>query len=285
MYAAYYGLKENPFNLSPDPRYFFPGHRHQEALNHLVYGVREKKGFILLTGDVGTGKTTVCRSFLAGLDDTTTTALIFNSFLSEMELLETLAQEFGFEVSLNGGEKTRKRYLDALNDFLLRNFIAGRNTVLLIDEAQNLSHGVLEQIRMLSNLETEREKLIQIVLIGQPELRDLLLLPVLRQLNERITVRYHLESLDLNHVRAYIEHRLSVGGGRGRIKFTPFAYRLIHAYSQGVPRRINAICDRCLLIAYARDGFAVDGKTVKDAIKDMGPHYRRPKRRFFKFLD
>jgi len=285
MYAAYYGLKENPFNLSPDPRYFFPGHRHQEALNHLTYGVREKKGFIMVTGDVGTGKTTVCRSFLAGLDDRTTTALIFNSFLSGMELLETLAQEFGFEVHLNGGEKTRKRYLDALNDFLLRNFAAGRNTVLLIDEAQNLSHGVLEQIRMLSNLETEREKLIQIVLIGQPELRDLLLLPVLRQLNERITVRYHLESLDLNQVKAYIEHRLAVGGGRGRIIFTPFAYRLIHSYSRGVPRRINAICDRCLLIAYTRDGFTIDGKTVKDAIKDMGPHYRRPKRRFFKFLD
>jgi general secretion pathway protein A len=283
MYEAYFGFNENPFNLSPDPRFFFLSPYHQEALDHLGYGILEKKGFIMITGGVGTGKTTLCRSFLNGLDEKVETAMIFNSFLSELELLETITEEFG--IAKKRTRKTLKYYIDALNVFLLENFSAGKYAVLLVDEAQNLSHGVLEQIRMLSNLETEREKLIQIVLIGQPELRDLLCLPSLQQLNERITVRYHLPALDRHHIGPYIDHRLSVAGGQGRIRFTPPAYRLIHDYSEGVPRRINAICDRCLLIAYTKDLFLVDRRTVKDAMKDMGPHYIMPKRRFFKFLD
>ena len=168
MYSAYFSLRENPFNLTPDPRYFFLSPHHQEALNHLLYGIHGKKGFILITGNVGTGKTTLCRSFLANLDQKVATALVFNSFLSEMELLETIVQEFG--LSLTDSERSRKRYIDVLNEFLLDNFSKGKNAVLLIDEGQNLSRGVLEQIRVLSNLETEREKLLQIVLIGQSEL-------------------------------------------------------------------------------------------------------------------
>ncbi|MCX7634430.1 MAG: AAA family ATPase [Syntrophales bacterium] len=285
MYSAYFGLRENPFNLSPDPRYFFSSRQHREAIDHLIYGVESRKGFILITGNVGTGKTTICRSFLASRDDATETALIFNSFLSETELLESLAQEFGLDVSPLGRDRSRKIYIDAINAFLLDNYSRGKNAVLIIDEAQNLPHGVLEQIRMLSNLETEREKLIQIVLMGQPELRERLLLPSLKQLNERITVRYHLEPLDLQSVKAYIEHRLTVGGGPGPIRFTPYAYRLIKAYSQGVPRRINALCDRCLLIAYTKDVATVNRRIVKEAIDDLGPHYGRKRKPFLPFLE
>ena len=283
MYAAYFSLKENPFNLTPDPRYFFLSPHHRKALSHLLYGIHGKKGFTLITGNVGTGKTTLCRSFLASLDEEVATALVFNSFLSETELLETIVQEFGLYVS--NPERSRKRYIDVLNEFLLDNFSQGRNAVLLIDEGQNLSRGVLEQIRILSNLETEREKLLQIVLIGQPELQEILSSPSLRQLNERITVRYHLPSLDRINVIAYVNHRLAVAGNNGRISFTPYAYRLIYRFSEGVPRRINAICDRCLLIAYTKDSFVIDRKTVKYAMEDLKINYRIPKKRFFKFLD
>lgn len=283
MYAAYYSLRENPFNLTPDPRYFFLSPHHQEALNHLLYGIHGKKGFILITGNVGTGKTTLCRSFLASVDRKVATALVFNSFLSETELLETVVQEFG--LSLSDSERSRKRYIDVLNEFLLDNFSKGKNAVLLIDEGQNLSRGALEQIRILSNLETEREKLLQIVLIGQPELQETLSMPSLRQLNERITVRYHLPSLDRINVTGYVNHRLAVAGNNGRLRFTPYAYRLIYNFSQGIPRRINAICDRCLLVAYTNDSFVIDRKTVKYAMEDLKINYRIPKKRIFKFLD
>jgi type II secretory pathway predicted ATPase ExeA len=203
MYEAFFGLKENPFTLSPDPQYLYLSPQHREALNCLIYGIHEKKGFMVITGGIGTGKTTLCRSLLAGLDDTVATALIFNPALSDIELLKTINQEFG--VRMGRGRGTKKRYLDALNAFLMQNFAAGRNAVLLIDEAQNLPHGVMEQIRMLSNLETVREKLIQIILLGQPELLRLLALPSLRQLNERITVRYDLKPIARENVRHYVE--------------------------------------------------------------------------------
>jgi general secretion pathway protein A len=271
MYASYFGLNENPFNLTPDPKYLYFSPQHREALNYLIYGVKEKKGFIVITGDIGTGKTTICRSLLSLLDQSVESALIFNTFISDMELLETINQEFG--ISMNGREKTKKGYIDTLNEFLLNNFAAGKNAVLLIDEAQNLSHSVMEQIRMLSNLETVKEKLIQIILIGQPELHDILTLLPLRQLNERITVRYDLKHLDQKNVQNYIEHRLSIAGGNNTLKFSGPAFRLIHSYSQGNPRRINAICDRALLIAYTKDVFTINRKTVKDAVKDIGENY------------
>jgi general secretion pathway protein A len=272
MYAPYFGLKENPFNLSPDPRYLFFTVQHREALNHLIYGITEKKGFIVVTGGIGTGKTTISRTLLANLDESVESALIFNSAVTDMELLETIHQEL--HISMNGRKKkTKKRYIDALNEHLLKRFTAGRNVVLLIDEAQNLSHDVLEQLRMLSNLETDREKLIQIVLIGQPELQDLLMSPSLRQLNERITVRYDLKPLDRRSVQSYIRHRLAVAGGGETVHFTGPACHLIYRYSRGIPRRINAICDRAMLIAYANEKTNIDWKTVRDAVRDVGRNY------------
>jgi len=271
MYAAYFGLKENPFKLSPQPGYLFLSEQHRDALNYLVYGIKEKKGFVLISGGIGTGKTTVCRTLLSRLDSSVETALIFNTAVSDAELLEAVVREFGIDMS--SPASSRKAYVDALNHFLLGNFAAGKNAVLLIDEAQNLSHGVLEQIRMLSNLETEREKLLQIVLIGQPELKETLALPALRQLNERITVRYDLKPLGTADVAAYIRHRLGVAGGPGRISFTRGACRLISDYSEGIPRRINALGDRALLIAYTRNQSRVDRRIIRLAAKDIGREY------------
>ena len=271
MYAAYFGLKENPFNLSPEPRYLFLSQQHLDALNCLIYGIKEKKGFVLISGGIGLGKTTICRSLLSSLDDSVETALIFNTAISDLDLLETVLGEYG--IAIKSKSKTKKNYIDALNDFLLQNFATGKTAVLLIDEAQNLSHLVLEQIRMLSNLETESEKLIQIILIGQPELADTLMLPALRQLNERITVRYELKPLSLLEVREYIQHRLIVAQGPGSLKFTSGAFNLIYKFSEGIPRRINALCDRALLIAYTKNTSKIDRRIVKLAVHDIGVNY------------
>jgi general secretion pathway protein A len=271
MYAAYFGLKENPFKLAPEPRYLFLSEYHREALNCLIYGIQEKKGFILITGGIGTGKTTICRSLLKSLDDSVETALIFNTAISDLDLLETMITEYG--ITLAGEQRSKKIYIDALNEFLLQKFAAGKNVVLLIDEAQNLSHGVLEQVRMLSNLETERDKLIQIILVGQPELNNALLLLALRQLNERITVRYELHPLSPQDIHNYIEYRLQVAGGPGPIRFTPGAYGIIYNFTEGIPRRINAVCDRALLIAYTKETFNINRKLVKLAVRDIGSDY------------
>ncbi len=271
MYAAYFGLKENPFSLSPDARYLFLSEQHRDALNCLIYGIKEKKGFVLISGDIGAGKTTICRSLINLLDDSVETALIFNTAISDLELLETVLNEYG--IDFKGESKTKKSYIDALNDFLLKNFTAGKTAVLLIDEAQNLSHGVLEQIRMLSNLETETEKLIQIILIGQPELNNTLMLPALRQLNERITVRYELKPLSPPEVREYIQYRLTVAQGPGSLKFTSGAFNLIYNLTEGIPRRINALCDRSLLIAYTKNTSKISRRIVNLAAHDIGIDY------------
>jgi len=267
MYTTYFGFKENPFNLTPDPRYLFLSPHHKEALDHLLYGINERKGFIAITGGIGTGKTTICRALLTHLDDSIKSALIFNSFISDTELLEIINREFG--IDQDRAASTKKEYIDQLNQFLLKTFGLGGNAVLLIDEAQNLSHTVLEQIRMLSNLETEREKLIQIVLVGQSELKELLASSSLRQLDERVMIRYELGPLDRQDVQGYVDHRLVVGGGRGNVRFTNAAFKAIYQSSQGNPRRINAICDRALLAAYANDEFTISKGTVRRAIEDI----------------
>jgi general secretion pathway protein A len=267
MYTSYFGFKENPFNLTPDPRYLFLSPYHKEALDHLLYGINERKGFIAITGGIGTGKTTLCRALLSHLDPSTKSALIFNAFISDIELLKAINQEFGLPVGL--GKVSKKEYIDALNQFLLRNFARGGNAVLLVDESQNLSDAVLEQIRMLSNLETEREKLIQIVLVGQSELKELLAAPSLRQLNERITVRYDLSPLESRDIRGYVEHRLVVAGGRGNVRFTDGGCRKIALFSKGNPRRINAVCDRSLLIAYVEGVQRITKSTVRRAIEEL----------------
>jgi len=269
MYAPFFGLSENPFNVTPDSRYLYLSPQHREALNHLVYGINERKGFIVITGDIGTGKTTICRALLSMLDDSISSALILNSYLSDLDLLETIMTEFG--IGPGQGKRSKKRYIDTLNTFLLENFTAGKNAVLLIDESQNLSLQTLEQIRMLSNLETEQEKLLQIVLVGQPELDDLLHSPLLQQLNERITVRYNIGPLDRDQVKRYVAHRLAVAGGtEGNPNFIKGACKSVFEYSRGIPRRINTICDRALLIAYTRDTHAIDSAAIKEAAHDIG---------------
>ena len=267
MYTSFFGFKEKPFNLTPDPRYLFLSTYHKEALDHLLYGIGERKGFIAITGGIGTGKTTLCRSLLDHLGRSVKTALIFNAYLSDMELLKTINQEFGIEMGAT--DSSKKDYIDALNKFLLTTFANGGNAVLLIDECQNLSNSVLEQIRMLSNLETEKEKLIQIILIGQPELKDLLATPSLRQLNDRIAVRYHLRALDYRDIQGYIRHRLTVAGDRGSLKFTNNTIKKIYAYSRGNPRRINAVCDRALVIAYVMGKTVISRNIIKKAITDL----------------
>jgi general secretion pathway protein A len=272
MYAAYFGLKESPFKLSPEPAYLYLSRQHRDALNYLIYGIQEKKGFVLISGEIGMGKTTVCRTLMNHLlEDSVETALIFNTAVSEMELLETIASEFGIYTGQSTASK--KTYIDALNRFLLKTYVHGKYAVLLIDEAQNLTHAVLEQIRMLSNLETDGEKLLQTILIGQPELRTMLALPALRQLNERITVRCHLSPLDQDDVTGYIDHRLRVAGGPGRIRFTQKAYDQIYHFSEGIPRRINALCDRILLIAYTKGMYVINHRLVRNAAEDIGNDY------------
>jgi len=267
MYTTFFGFKENPFNLTPDPRYLYLSRYHREALDHLLYGINERRGFIAITGGIGTGKTTLCRALLEHIDEKTKSALIFSSFISDMEILETINREFGIEMA--PGAETKKDYIDALNQFLLENFSSGGNALLLIDEAQNLSHTVLEQIRMLSNLETEKDKLIQIVLVGQSELKGVLAAPSLRQLNERITVRYDLKPLGPADLKGYVDHRLLVAGGSGNPGFTNRAFKKIYEYTSGNPRRINAVCDRALLIAYTGEKQSITSAMVKNAIRDL----------------
>jgi general secretion pathway protein A len=253
MYAQFFGLQQEPFAIAPDPRYLFMSERHREALAHLLYGLRGGGGFVLLTGEIGAGKTTVCRCFLEQVPEHCNVAYVFNPKLTVTELLRTICDEFHIELGApaEAGGETVKRYLDPLNAFLLRTHAAGRNNVLIIDEAQNLSAEVLEQLRLLTNLETNERKLLQIILIGQPELRAMLARPELEQLAQRVIARFHLPALSLAETAQYVRHRLGVAGGTGPMPFDRAALRRVHRLSRGVPRRINLLCDRALLGAYA----------------------------------
>jgi general secretion pathway protein A len=266
MYLDFYGLREQPFNLTPDPRFIYLSKNHREAFAHLLYGINNRAGFILLTGEVGSGKTTVLRSLLSQLDgDHYRTALIFNPCLSSPELIQNINREFAIQSYMTTGTSL----LDGLNPFLLRENSEGRTVVLVVDEAQSLEPPVLEQIRLISNLETDRDKLIQIVLSGQPEFVNILKRKEMHQLSQRITVRYHLKPLDFEDTVAYVNHRLEVAGARRRDLFHKSALRRIYRYSQGLPRLINAACDRALLTGYTRDAERISSRIAAAGIKDM----------------
>lgn len=268
MYYQYFGLSEAPFSISVNPRYLFMSPRHRDALAHLLYGVGSGGGFILLTGEVGTGKTTVNRCLLEQLPDTTDLAIILNPALSAVELLATACDELSIDYPK--GTTSLKILTDALHQFLLSNHRAGRRTVLMIDEAQHLDFDVLEQIRLLTNLETNEQKLLQIILIGQPELVEKLARPELRQLNQRITARYHLQPLNLDETHAYIRHRLQVAGlAAGQHVFPPATVKDIHRRTRGIPRLINLLCDRTLLGAYGRQSPQVSRAMVADAAAEV----------------
>lgn len=269
MFEVFFGLSENPFNLTPDPKFLYLSEVHQEALSHLQYGIEQRKGFVLITGEVGTGKTTICRSLLSMLSNKTRTALILNPSLSDIELLQTINQDFGIDYCSN----SKKDLLDKLYDFLIDVFVKGENAVLIIDECQNLTPEVLEQIRLLSNLETEKEKLLQIILIGQPELAKMLQSPGLRQINDRIVLRYHIWPLSLPDTKNYLRHRMAVAGAYRTDVFTPGAVRAIYRYSQGLPRKMNAAAERSLLIAYLKGKQKITKNIVSAAIEELKGNY------------
>lgn len=266
MYCAYFGFREKPFNITPNPRFLYLSKQHKEAFAHLLYGIKNHTGFIELTGEVGTGKTTLLRTLLGQLDeDSFTCALILNPCLSALELLRNINREFG--ISHEGLENGA--LLDALNRFLLAENRANKTVVLVIDEAQNLAPQVLEQIRLISNLETESDKLIQIVLAGQPELTDMLAKPELRQLAQRIIVSYHLLPMDFEDSSAYIRHRLQVAGGGGWITFTGGALKHIYRFAGGSPRLLNIACDRTLLTAYSENKGTISAAIAAAAIAEL----------------
>ncbi len=270
MYARFFGLKQEPFSIAPDPRYLFMSERHREALAHLLYGVGGGGGFVLLTGEIGAGKTTVCRCFLEQIPRRCNVAYIFNPKLTVHELLKSVCDEFGIPYQHQGpGVATVKDYLDPLNEFLLKTHAVGQNNVLIIDEAQNLSADVLEQLRLLTNLETNERKLLQIILIGQPELRTMLARPELEQLAQRVIARFHLDALSPPETAQYIRHRLQVAGMTTAIPFDRKARQRIHQLSRGVPRRINLLCDRALLGAYATGHNSVDRAIIDKAALEV----------------
>jgi general secretion pathway protein A len=266
MYQAYFGLSDAPFSIAPAPRYLYMSRRHQEALAHLLYGLNGEGGFVLLTGEVGTGKTTICRCLLEQIPEACDVAYVFNPKLTVEELLSTICTEFG--IACPPGNASIKVFVDRINAHLLDAHARGRHAVLIIDEAQNLSADVLEQMRLLTNLETSERKLLQIILLGQPELAAMLERPELRQLAQRIVARYHLGPLTRSEVAAYVEHRLEVAGTQRRL-FPPAIMGTLHRLSGGVPRIINVLCDRALLGAYAQGKERVDRGTLGQAAREV----------------
>jgi general secretion pathway protein A len=271
MYLDFYGINEKPFNLSPDTRFLYLSKNHQDALNNLIYGIREKEWFMVLTGEIGTGKTTIIRALMEKLNGDTSSALILDPLLEGEELLKTVLEDFG----IDNAAGTRKELVDRLNQFLLGELRQGRKTVLVIDEAQHLSDRALEEIRLLSNLETETEKFLQIILVGQVELHQKLESLYLRPLNQRISIRYHLLPLSRLDTEQYIRHRLLVAGSNGQISFTAGALNEIFKQSRGIPRLISLVCDRTLLAGYARQSTCLNKQMVKkgaESLKKQGGH-------------
>src|SRR5687768_3047790 len=265
MYERFYQLRERPFALSPDPEYLYPSRVHQEALDYLRYGLESQAGFIVITGEIGSGKTTLLQTLLRGLDSQTTVGRIVNTMLEPRELLETIMIDFGLDPS----GKSKPLILRDLAQYLVDQRLAGRMVLLVIDEAQNLSLGALEELRMLSNLETEKSKLLQIVLVGQPNLREKLNAPELEQLRQRITVSYHLAPLDASETANYINHRLRRAALGAPLEFPLDVTRIIHSRSRGVPRIINVICDATLVFGYAEERRQIDTDLVQEVLAEL----------------
>ncbi len=266
MYLSHFSLNERPFSISPDPRFLFMSNRYREALAHLTYGVEDGGGFVLLTGEVGTGKTTVCRCLLQQLPDDTRLAFVLNPKLNSLELLATICDEL--DIPYPDNCESLKVLTDKISEYLLRCYEKGLSVVVMIDEAQNIETEVLEQIRLLTNLETNQKKLLQIILVGQPELQEKLARRELRQLAQRITARYHLRPLNLKETMAYVLHRVKIAGGRKNL-FTRGSIEVLHNRTAGIPRLINTICDRALVAASSRNKAQVDNKVMNEAVSDV----------------
>ncbi|MBE9581532.1 MAG: AAA family ATPase [Proteobacteria bacterium] len=264
MYTKFYGFREKPFNIISDPGFLYMSAKHRMALTYLEYGFVDGIGFILLTGEIGTGKTTLIKQFLKQIGTDIEVAVIFNTNVTADQLLEMILEEFELEVPARG----KGRYLDVLNQFLINKHGLGRRVVLIVDESQNLSHEALEEIRMLSNLQTDKALLLQILLVGQPALRTRLQHPSLAQLSQRIAVSYHLEPLNLEETKSYIAHRLKVAGAKNQELFKPEAVKLIFQYSGGTPRTINILCDAALVYGYADEAAAIEGEVIEHVVRD-----------------
>jgi general secretion pathway protein A len=283
MYERYYGLAEKPFSLTPDPKFLYRSPSHANAFELLQYAIRRREGFVVVTGDIGTGKTTLCRALLEDIDRNTFTALVLNPFLSEEDLLKRILQDFGVisRDEIKRGQLahvTKQELIDTLYEFLLGLIPLKASAVLIIDEAQNLPVSVLEQIRILSNLETDKEKLLQIILVGQLNLMPLLKAPEMRQLDQRVSIRYQLDPLDEEGVASYIAHRLTVAGGSGAVRFAAKAVAKIHRHSGGIPRLINLICDRALLAGFAGRSNRISAKMVDEAAQSLEVQQAMPTR-------
>jgi general secretion pathway protein A len=265
MYLDFFQLNEFPFNVTPDPRFLYFSDRHREACDSLLYGIEHRKGFIVLTGEVGCGKTTVCRFVLNRLPTNTHSALILNPSLTPSQLIRSILLDLGLEAK--GQDKLV--HIARLNRFLLERLEKNENVCIMIDESQNLDHQLMEQVRMLSNLETDQHKLMQIILSGQPELKERLARPELRQLRQRVMVHCDLEPLSAIETALYIQHRLNVAGSTGRITFRNKAVEQIHQFTDGIPRQINTVCDRALLSAYVRKDFEVTETDVRNALSEL----------------
>jgi len=265
MYLQFYGLKEKPFSVTADPGFLYLSKKHKEAICHMQYGIQERMGFMEITGEIGAGKTTVCKALLNQLDQHTKTAFILNGNLSETQLLQAIIEDFGIQVK----NKNKITMLNELNKFLLEQLGHKNNAVLIIDEAQNLKPSLLEHIRLLSNLETEKEKLLQIILVGQPELKEKLASRELKQLKQRIAIRYHISPLSGNEAGHYIAHRLHVAGSDNGEIFQKDALEEIFKFSGGIPRLINILCDKSLLAGYTADKKTIGLDTVKKCVKEI----------------
>lgn len=273
MYESFFSLKEKPFQMTPDTRYFYPSAKHTDALNHMVYAIQDRRGFVVITGEIGSGKTTLSRVLFQKLDRRTKTAIIRNTHLTAKDLVTQTLEEL--EISYRPGS-TKTHLINLLNEYLIEQLRENNNVVLLIDEAQNLKPNVLEEVRMLSNLETEREKLIQIILMGQPELKSKLWLKELTQLRQRVTLHYHLLPLDEMETASYIAHRLHVAGVNGVPVFASTALPKIFQYTQGVPRLINGLCDQALLTGYVNEARTIGPEIIDEVASELPSLMQEP---------